>query len=251
MLTPERHGKILAMIEEKEIVNIQELVDATHSSESTIRRDLSQLHKEKKLKRVHGGAELLHQKGTEPNIAQKADINLEEKQKIGKFAAGLVKDGDRIFLDAGTTVLQMIRYLEGKDILVVTNGLTHIEELSQYQIPAYLIGGYVKQTTRALIGARATSSLSEYRFDKCFMGVNGIHAESGYTTPDPEEAAVKTTAIRCSQTAYMLADRSKFDETAFAKIADLHEAIVITNELDEDLLEEYAEKTEIKVVSTS
>ncbi|AZB43964.1 DeoR/GlpR transcriptional regulator [Bacillus sp. FJAT-42376] len=250
MITSERHSRILALIEEKEIVNIQELVDATQSSDSTIRRDLSQLHKEKKLKRVHGGAEVLHQKGTEPDIEQKSDINLESKQKIGQYAAEMVKDGDRIFLDAGTTTLQMIPYLAGKNIMVVTNGLTHLESLASHHIPTYLIGGYMKQTTKALIGARAISSLTEYRFDKCFMGVNGIHADSGYTTPDPEEAAVKTSAIRCSQKAYILADSSKFDEITFAKIAELHEAIIITEKLDDYLLAEYTEKTEIKVVST-
>ncbi|MGD6816893.1 DeoR/GlpR family DNA-binding transcription regulator [Metabacillus sp. 84] len=251
MLTPERHSIILDLIDKKEVVNIQELVDATCSSESTIRRDLSQLHKEKKLKRVHGGAEQLHQKGTEPNIAQKSIIHLEEKQRIGEFAASFVKDGDRVFLDAGTTIFHMIRFLEGKDIMAVTNGLTHIEELAKYQIPTYLTGGYVKQTTRALIGARTIATLSEYRFDKCFMGVNGIHLDSGYTTPDPEEAAVKTSAIRFSQIAYMLADSSKFDEAAFSKIADLHEAVILTASVEEDVLAEYREKTEIKVVERS
>ncbi|MTH52805.1 DeoR family transcriptional regulator [Bacillus mangrovi] len=251
MLTPERHGKILSLIEENGVATIQELVEMTGSSESTIRRDLSQLHSEKKLKRVHGGAEVLFQKGLEPNIAQKADTNLEEKRAIGAYAAGLVKDGDRIFIDAGTTALQMIRFLKGKEIIVVTNGLTHLDELAASRIPSYIIGGFMKQSTRALIGSRALSELNEYRFDKCFIGVNGIHPESGFTTPDPEEAAVKAAAIRLSNSAYILADRSKFDQSAFARIADLHDAVILTNALEEEQMKDYADKTEVKVVDAS
>ncbi|MFY4774565.1 DeoR/GlpR family DNA-binding transcription regulator [Metabacillus sp. RGM 3146] len=248
MLTPERHSRILKLLSKKEVVPLQELVDATDASESTIRRDLSQLQKEKKLRRVHGGAELIQQKGEEPSVAQKSSKYTEEKAKIAKYAASLVKSDDRIFLDAGTTTLQMIKHLSGKNIVVVTNGITHLEELLKYEIPVYLTGGYVKYKTRALIGAKAMESLSAYRFDKCFMGVNGIHLDSGYTTPDPEEAAIKKIAISLSEEAYILADHTKLEEVAFSKIADLHEAAILTECIESDLLKEYREKTDVKVV---
>ncbi|WNB91662.1 DeoR/GlpR family DNA-binding transcription regulator [Bacillus sp. NEB1478] len=250
MLTPERHRKIIALLGEKQVVTIQELVDATSSSESTIRRDLSQLQKDKKLKRVHGGASLFNQKSEELSVSEKSAKNLSEKEKIAQYAASLVKDGDCIYIDAGTTTLQMIPFLKGKDITVVTNGISHLDYLSENKIATYLVGGFVKPKTKAIVGSSALTSLNTYRFDKCFMGINGIHLDAGYTTPDPEEAAIKHLAISLTQEAFILADNSKFNEITFSKVDDINKAIIITNEIDEDVAYDYQEKTEIKVVTS-
>ncbi|CEG28593.1 DeoR/GlpR family DNA-binding transcription regulator [Bacillus sp. B-jedd] len=250
MLTPERHRMILQMIKEKPHVKLQEFVDATGASESTIRRDLTQLEEEKLLKRVHGGAERLQRKLLEPSMAEKSSKNLHEKVMIAQYAASLVEKGDCIYLDAGTTVREMIQFLPEKDIVVVTNGLMHIQPLLEKGIECYLIGGYVKQKTNAIIGRGALESLEQYRFDKCFLGVNGIHLQYGYTTPDQEEAMIKEKALSMSAESFILADSSKFSEIAFAKIADLHEASIITDKLDDEHRTLYSSKTDIKVVTT-
>jgi DeoR family fructose operon transcriptional repressor len=249
MLTPERHRLILDLLKEQEIVKIQDLTEMTDSSESTIRRDLIQLEQSKFLKRVHGGAARLQGKLSEPSIGEKSSKNLQGKTKIAEAAAALVEDGDCIYLDAGTTVYQMIPYLNQKDIVVVTNGLHHLDALLENDMKTYLVGGEIKSRTRAMIGRGALISLESYRFDKCFMGVNGIHTTYGYTTPDPEEALIKQTAIRLSREAYVLADESKFNEIAFAKIVDLKEATIVTSETDVDLLTSFEAKTSIKVVT--
>ncbi|WP_456277749.1 DeoR/GlpR family DNA-binding transcription regulator [Bacillus sp. AK128] len=248
MLTAERHRIILEMIEEKEVVNLHEFVEATQSSESTIRRDLSQLEADKKLKRVHGGAALLHQKGEELSVKEKSTKNLSEKEAIARYAASLVRDGDCIYLDAGTTVFQMIPYLKAKDITVVTNGLTHLEALLEQNIDTFLVGGYIKQKTRALIGAGALEGIKKFRFDKSFIGVNGVHPQFGFTTPDPEEALIKRKALHLGQRAYVLADNTKFHEVTFARIADINQASIITNVIENEILAEYKEKTRIEVV---
>ncbi|SIC71864.1 DeoR-family transcriptional regulator [Mycobacteroides abscessus subsp. abscessus] len=125
----------------------------------------------------------------------------------------------------------------------------HIQSLMERGIKTFLVGGYAKPHTNAIIGRGALASLGQYRFDKCFMGVNGIHPQFGYTTPDQEEAMIKQTAISLSREAYVLSDSSKFSEIAFAKIAELHEASIITNELDADSREQFISKTKIKVVT--
>lgn len=240
MLTPERHRVILDVLKEKQSVKIQDLVDLTNSSESTIRRDLTQLEEEKYLKRIHGGAALLQGKLREPNIIEKSAKNLQQKNMIAKEAASLVEEGDCIYLDAGTTTLQMVEYLPiDKEIVVVTNGFTIIDLLIKKGIKTYLIGGFLKPATGAMIGRGALAALEQYRFDKCFLGVNGIHIELGYTTPDPEEAAMKMSALRLSCEKYVLADYTKFGEIAFSKIAYLSEAKIITDEVDEDVLHPY------------
>jgi DeoR family transcriptional regulator, fructose operon transcriptional repressor len=250
MLTPERHRKIIEVLGEKSVVTIQELVEATASSESTIRRDLSQLQREKKLKRVHGGASLTHQKSEELSVFEKSERNALEKEKIARYACDLVETGDCIYLDAGTTTLRMIPHLKNKEITVVTNAISHLEALSENEIKTYLIGGLVKSKTKALVGSSAIKSLSAYRFDKVFLGINGIHIEAGFTTPDPEEAAVKSLAISLSQKAFILADHTKFHETSFSKAAELSEAIIITDDIDDDVIYDFQDKTEIKVVTS-
>ncbi|MDP4086385.1 MAG: DeoR/GlpR family DNA-binding transcription regulator [Bacillota bacterium] len=249
MLTEERHRIILQLLKEKNIVKIHELVDLTETSESTIRRDLSLLEEGKFLKRIHGGASRLQGKLQEPSMNEKSSKNLHEKRQIAQFAAGLVEEGDCIFLDAGSTIQEMIQFLPKKEIVVVTNGLMHIPSLLNKEIPTYLIGGFAKQKTNAIIGRGALESLNLYRFDKCFMGVNGIHPQFGFTTPDQEEAMVKQKALSLSREAYVLADETKFSEIAFSKIADIHEAVIITNELADETKDLYRSRTTIKVVT--
>lgn len=249
LLTPERHRLILQLLKEKNTVKIQELVDLTNTSESTIRRDLSQLEDGKFLKRIHGGAARLQGKLQEPSMSEKSSKNLQQKRQIAQYASSLIEEGDSIYLDAGSTVTEMIPFLPTKDIVVVTNGLMHINALHERNIETYIIGGYAKQKTKAIIGRGALLSLEHYRFDKCFLGVNGIHPEFGYTTPDQDEALIKELAISLSREAFVLADETKFSEIAFAKIADLYKASIITNEIGDDYKEQYISKTTIKVVT--
>ena len=248
LLEHERHQIIIDLLKEKNTVKLQELVELTKSSESTIRRDLVQLEKGKYLKRVHGGASRLQGMLQEPTMMEKSSKNVQEKHQIAKYAASLVEEGDSIYIDAGSTNFEMIAYLP-KNIVVVTNGLMHIEKLLAKGIKTFLLGGYIKPTTKAMVGIGAIESLKNYRFDKCFMGVNGIHPEFGYTTPDQEEAVVKQLALSLSRDAYVVADESKFSEVAFAKIAHLKDANIITNAVEDHLLEPYQSQTNIKVVT--
>ncbi|MEW4309712.1 DeoR/GlpR family DNA-binding transcription regulator [Rossellomorea marisflavi] len=250
MLTDERHRIILDLLKDKETIKIHEIVDMTAASESTIRRDLTQLEQEKFLKRVHGGASRLQGKLKELSVSEKSSKNLHEKRLIGQYAASLIEDGDCIFLDAGTSTLSLIDYLPQMDIVVVTNGLTHVDLLLQKGFKTYLVGGMVKQTTKAMIGSGAVESLKHYRFDKAFMGANGIHAQYGFTTPDPEEAQVKRVAIELAREAMFLTDDSKFGEISFSKIVDIDKAMVITNALDEEQDTAIMKQTTIKVVTT-
>jgi DeoR family transcriptional regulator, fructose operon transcriptional repressor len=249
LLTPERHQIILQLLKDQNTVKIQEIMELTNSSESTIRRDLSLLEEQKFLKRIHGGAQRLQGKLQEPSMIEKSSKNLQEKRLIAKYAAGLVEEGDCIYLDAGSTIFEMIEFLTAKDIVVVTNGLMHAAPLLNKGIATYLIGGFVKAKTNAFVGRGSLTSLDLYRFDKCFLGVNGIHQEFGFTTPDQEEAMVKQKAISLSRESYVLADSTKFSEISFAKIVDIHQAAIITNELDDDSVQIYKDRTNIMVVT--
>ncbi|MBB5174235.1 DeoR family transcriptional regulator [Texcoconibacillus texcoconensis] len=249
MLTIERQQKILEVLEEKETAAIHDFVQITGASESTIRRDLTDMEENGRLKRIHGGAALLKSGQEELTMEEKTTRNKQEKQAIAKFAADLVKDGDCLYLDAGTTTLELIPYLKGRDVVVVTNGVSNVAKLIEAGIETYVTGGKVKGKTSALVGAKAVETLTSYRFDHCFLGANGIHSEMGFTTPDPEEAVVKATAHSLSRNCYFLVDHTKLGEVAFTKIVSVTSATVVTSSATpEEQLKKLAELTEVKVV---
>ena len=240
----------MSLLNKQKVVTVHELTEATESSESTIRRDLFQLEQEGKLLRFHGGAERAKAKSEEVAIQDRVSQHPEEKAAIGQFAAQFVESGDCIYLDAGTTTAQMIPYLKS-DVIVVTNGMTLVEHCLQMGLKTYLIGGEVKATTRAVIGRGALGSLDTYRFDKCFMGMNGVHPIHGFTTPDPEEAWIKKRAMDLSTHKYVLADRTKLGRVSFAHVNTLDNTTLITNSgQDESDLSVYEGKMTVKVVTT-
>lgn len=248
MLTEERHNLILEFLNKKGMAKINELVDITNTSESTIRRDLTFLESINIIKRIHGGATLPKGRLLEQSYQEKEIQNMDAKRDIAKYAASLIEEGDSIYLDAGTSTFEVIKYIDKKNIVVVTNGLKHINALVEQDINAYILGGKVKAKTKAIVGLDALKNLEKFRFDKCFLGINAIHMEYGFTTPDSEEAILKENAMKHSRQTYVLADESKFGEVSFVKVADLREAIIITNTRVEDY-EAYMEKTKVKVVT--
>lgn len=248
MLTEERHKIILDILNRKGTIKVNELVEAIDTSESTIRRDLTYLESVNKLKRVHGGAALLEGRYNEASFKEKLIHNQQEKVSIAKYAASLIEEGDCIYLDAGTTTYEMTKFINQKDIFVVTNGIDNVEPLLERGVNVYILGGKIKSRTKAVVGVDALTNLSRFRFDKAFMGINAIHPEYDLTTPDSEEAIMKEKAIGLSGEAFVLADNSKFNKISFVKVAELDRVTILTNEKNEDH-DIYVEKTEIKVVT--
>lgn len=246
VLTDERQQHILNKLKKEHTVKMQELMNEMNCSESTVRRDLSQLEEQGLLVRVHGGAKRVYTMSSEPEMKEKSFKNIQKKKEIAQFAANLVEEGDILFLDAGTTTYEMIPYLEGiHDLLIVTNGVTHAHLLTDYGISTILIGGQVKGKTKAVIGSFAQQQLNGYRFSKAFLGMNGIDEEFGYTTPDVEEAAIKKLAGNQANQRFVLADHSKFHKVSFSKVGELEDYILITDKLEMNEREQYNKWTKV------
>ena len=227
MLKISRYELILELIKDKKNIKLEELIEKLNVSEATIRRDLTFLEEAGKIKRVHGGAILIDSK--EESLIYKKEIHSEEKENIGKFAASLVERGSTIYLDAGTTVFAMIKYLAGiENIKVITNGLTHIDELNNKKIETYLIGGKIKMLTGALVGASAVLSIKNFNFDLAFIGANGIDID-GYSTPDSEEALIKNEVVMKADKAYLLCDESKLYKKSLINFCNLEDSYLVTN----------------------
>ena len=246
MLTEERFAKIVKIVNQEGTVTVLELAQAIGISESTIRRDLNQLDKLGRIRKVHGGATaaVLMSDGHERNMQEKYSRNIEEKRAIAAYAATLVHPNDFVFLDAGSTTEQMAEYLEENTAFYVTNGITLAQKLAARGFKTMLLAGRVKASTDAVIGMEAVSSLARYHFTRGFFGTNGITVTEGFTTPDLEEAANKRAAMEHCRQCYVLADNSKFDTLSNVSFGELGKAKIITTK-GNVRLKNYKQHTEV------
>ncbi|MCI9304391.1 DeoR/GlpR family DNA-binding transcription regulator [Clostridium sp.] len=251
MLSEERHKLILEKVKNESVVYLNDLVKYLNTSESTIRRDLIALDKAGLLKKVHGGATALKDisiNTLDDIVENRKSLNMEEKFKIAKYAASLIKDNDLVYLDAGTTTELMINFINNTKAIFVTNGIVHARNLIKKNCTTYILGGELKLSTEAIVGAETVKSLRKYNFTKGFFGANGVDLERGFSTPDIKEAMVKEEALIRSKKRYVLCDKSKFDEISSITFADIQDAEIITTKLDNYKYRNKAEILEVDIL---
>ena len=231
MLTEDRFSRILAVVDAEGSVTVTDLVRRLETSESTIRRDLTAMHKKGLLTKVYGGAISLKRPELmvrDEKIVNRKAMYAEEKEKIARYAASLIGPEDFVFLDAGTTTEMMIDYITARQAVFVTHAVSHALRLAALDVRVILLGGEVKSVTETAVGEETLEYLEKFRFTKGFFGTNGISMENGFSTPDPKEAAIKTKALYASRRSYILADESKFGVESNVRFADFKDAKVIT-----------------------
>lgn len=231
MLSKERFSRILAFVNERGSVTVTELVEKLGVSESTIRRDLGTMDERGLLVKVHGGAlaKDFDASTRDQDVRSRQAVNVEAKQKIARYAASLIRPGDFVYLDAGTTTEMMIDYLEEKNVVFVTDAVTHAGKLAARGFRVYIPGGELKSITEAVVGEEAVSSLHKYNFTRGFWGTNGVSPSAGLTTPDLQEAMVKTCSLQNCKEKYVLADASKFLKISNVTFASIEEAVILTD----------------------
>ena len=235
MIPAVRQEKILEILSNNEIVTVESLMNELQVSVSTLRRDLIKLEGEKKITLLHGGGVRLAPKTVELNIFTKLEMNKDAKERIARKAAGLVEDGDTIFLDPSSTTYLMIPFLAGKDITVLTNGMSHINQLVALDIPCIMVGGSIKKTTNSCIGPITETTLRTLYFSKCFLGANGFSITSGITNHDINERVIKLLALNNSCQPYFLIDHTKYGIVTMVQIANLDQYPILIDEIPEDL----------------
>lgn len=233
MLTEERFAKILSILENMGSVTVQQLMTELDASESTIRRDLTALDASGQLTKVHGGAIL---KSTvystrDDEVVHRKEQNKDAKEKIARYAAGLITAGDFVYIDAGTTTERMIDYITNKQAVFVTNAITHAKRLADRGCTVYILGGEFKAVTEAIVGEEAVVTLDKYNFTKGFWGANGVSIQKGFSTPELKEALVKRKSMENCKECYVLADESKFNQISSVTFAPFESATVITTEM--------------------
>lgn len=222
MLAEERKTEIINLIAQKNIVKVVELSKLFNATEATIRRDLDELQKRKKLRRVHGGAVSLKPTSKILSDNELSALCMTEKKLIAQKAYEFIDDNDSVIFDASTTVLELAKLIatgNKKNLSIVTNSFNVVSVLSQKKdIHVLHVGGQVQYSMHYSIGSITENVLKNLRVDKCFLGTNGIDIEYGYSVPSFEDASTKKYMLKSSKQKFILADHTKFGATYMGNI---------------------------------
>ena len=232
---PRRRELALALVAERGFVRVAELSRAFGVTTVTARADLDALERQGGIRRVHGGAVPLssplaaERPEREPSFEEALEASVEPKRLIGEHAASLVRSGQSIILDVGTTTLQIARALRARadleDLVVFTNGLSIALELEP-EIPRFTVvvtGGTLRPKQHSLVHPLAGSMLDEVHVDLAFIGCNGVDAHHGVTNANLPEASVKALMMRSAARSIVVADASKLGEVHLGRIAPVDE----------------------------
>ncbi len=217
--TRERQARVLSELLEKKHVTVKTLAENMAVSVATVRRDLKTLADTQKVNLVHGGAALPRE--TYFSFEAKADRNLQAKQTIGELAAGLVSDGEQIFLDSGTTSFSMAGPLTRKrGLAIIVNSARLALELRAANMNLIMLGGLYRPDRMDTIGPIAMSTLEQLRGYVAFIGADGLSMDFGVSAADIDSAHLYRLAAANARETVLLVDHSKFESASLFKIVD-------------------------------
>lgn len=249
--TVERRDDIIQVLYDQGRVRVDELSDQFSVTTVTIRNDLDFLEKKGILHRTHGGAILRKHVYEDPTLEEKQELHSEEKQRIGQKAVEMIKNGDSILLDSGTTTREISRRITGiENLTVMTNAINIAFELvNKNQINLMLTGGTVRSESYSLVGPDAETVIRNYYFDKLFLGVDGLDLEQGLTTPNPMEAQLNRLMVERAQEVIAVTDSSKLGRHSFSFICGLESiSTIITDTKISSEFEKSLQRKDIEVI---
>ena len=210
-------------------------------SEDTIRRDLRELASEGLLQRVHGGA--LPASAAVAGFGQRQGVATDGKIAIGRAAAAMVRPGQVVFVDGGTTAIQLVRHLPRDLTVTIATHSPHIaiELINHDGVTVEMIGGRLFKHSVVAVGAAAIEAIGRIRADIYFMGVTGVHPDVGLTTGDAEEAAVKRALCRFAAETVVLASREKIGAASPYVVVPIKEVgtIIVERTTSREIIETY------------
>ena len=234
MLPGRRHELILRAVRSEGSATISGLADSLGVSIATVRRDLVMLDEEGLLKRVYGGAASVEDKD-EP-FADVAAVRADEKDAIARRCAELIKDGETVLLDIGTTAHRVARQLRGRTLTVITSSLAVVEALQDEEtIQLVLLGGVLRRDYRSLIGFLTEDNLRQVHADRLFLGTSGVRPDGQVMDTTVVEVPVKRAMIAASDHIVLVADVGKFPGTGMSRVCGPQELdTVVTNATADD-----------------
>lgn len=234
MYAAERRALLAARLSEHGRVSVVDAADELGVSGETIRRDLDVLQRHGLARRVHGGAVARAvAQATEVALADREGQHAPEKEAIAHAALAMLPQGDGwVAFDAGSSTAALVDALPADAAFdAVTHGIDSAARLARHEgVSLLVVGGRVRPTTSAAVGADTVAAYGRMRPDVAFVGTNGIALERGLTTPDVEEAAVKRALVAAARRVVVLADSSKLDTEYAMSFASLDEVDVVVTD---------------------
>ncbi len=239
----ERYKIILEKLNKQEIINVEELSRELNVAKMTIRRDLTELEKKGVLKKVHGGATISRAEHLENErlYMERTEKNIEAKKYAAEIAAGIIEEGDVVYIGPGTTTERILDYIGNREITVVTNSLSIITKYyNNLKIKMMILGGMVRKDSEAITPDYFLESIRKINVDKCFVGTNGI-SETKITTSTFGEGLVEEVLLNNSKQRYVVTDSSKFNKEAIYSFLnpEILTAIITDNKLGKKELNRY------------
>jgi len=254
MMVAERRKLIKDLLLKNKSVKVSDLVELLNVSEETIRRDLVQLEKAGIAEKNYGGALLIEDSPNIPVILPVDERKLQysrEKEVIGRAAASLVKEGQIIILDAGSTTWFVGKHLPANgNLTVITNAINIAEECSKDETASiYLLGGKLRRNSMSLVGPQAETELKKYSADFVFLGTSGISLRQGFTSSDLYEAEIKRGMVSAGQKIVVVADHTKLEKAGLTTFCNFEETdIFITSDLTDKKILKEIEDTGVEVI---
>lgn len=233
VLAERRYERILECLRDDGPAEVPALADLLGVSLATVRRDLGHLEGVGLLRRVHGGAAL--GPSSEPPFEQVADDHHDAKRAVAERAAGLVRDGDVVLLDIGTTTRQIALALRGRPITVITSSLAVYDELAHDPaIELIVLGGLVRRNYRSMVGYLTTGSLAQVHADRLFLGTSGVRRNGSVLDTTLVEVPVKQAMLVAADEVVLVADAAKFPGSGSARVCGAEEVDVLVTGADAD-----------------
>ncbi len=220
MLNEERRRAILEILNRDGRVLVMEMARQFDTSQVTIRKDLEILHAHGLVHRTHGGALPAREGALEdPSLREKEKLHRAEKLRIATAAARLVKEGQVVILDSGTTATAIARALRTfRNLTIVTNAVNIAAELSGANAEVILTGGTLRKNSFSLVGPIAEETLRRLNADILFLGVDGFDVQYGLSTPNLLEAKVNRVMVEVAKRTVAVCDSSKFGRRSLSLI---------------------------------
>ncbi len=217
-LPEERKQQILDYLTQHEFADVDSLARAVRASPATVRRDLTELAQRSAITRTRGGAAVVvHGVGHEPPYIERANENLSAKRAIAQLACTLIHEGEVVVLDVGSTTFELAKLIrDRRNLTVFTASLPIAQVLAQSNVSVILAGGILRKRELSLAGTMAIQLISQFHFDKLFLGTAGITLKDGFTDFGMDDVEVKHAFLSRSKQVIALADHTKLGQVSLA-----------------------------------
>ncbi|MFS0559715.1 DeoR/GlpR family DNA-binding transcription regulator [Terribacillus sp. 179-K 1B1 HS] len=253
MLKLQRIEQIKDYVLEHQTVSLDKLVEVFGVSKNTIRRDVQQLVDTGEIKKVYGGVSAKQIRSSHSPLepfTERKTRNQQQKRQIAELAASYVEDGDIIFIDSGTTTVEMLDFIKEKEVTIITNNLDFINGSFPYEnLQVISMGGIFQRKTRSFSSFRNLELFQAFNINKAFMASTGISINHGVTNSSPVESDIKQTVAERSAEVFLLVDHQKFGKYAlmtYSKLEDID--YLVTDKKPESNYLHFAEANGIEML---